>query len=194
MVPFRDFAQGLVDGFRLMVPALLVLTLAWGLKGFASQLDVAAYVQGLFAGRESMTALLPMGLFLVGSVLAFATGTSWGTMGILIPVAVPVFAESGLLPAAVAAVCAGAVMGDHCSPISDTTVMSAAGAQCGLMDHARTQLWYGLLVGGNCALCYLLAAWSGSPWLPLLLGAVGLTGELYLLHRRGLRRSGGQCA
>lgn len=191
VVPFRDFAQSFAEGFKLMVPALLVLTLAWGLKGFAGQLDVAGYVQGLFAGREAITALLPVGLFLVGGVLAFATGTSWGTMGILIPVAAPVFAGSALLPAAVAAVCAGAVMGDHCSPISDTTVMSAAGARCELMAHTRTQLCYGLLVSGNCVLCYLLAALWGSPWLPLLLGAAALPGELYLLARRERRRAGG---
>ena len=103
VVTFSGYVEGFLDGFKLMTPALLVLTFAWGLKSFAARLDAAAFVQGLFAGRETLTALFPLVLFLVGGLLAFATGTSWGTMGILIPVAVPVFAGSSLLPAAVAA-------------------------------------------------------------------------------------------
>ncbi len=191
IVPFRDFAEGFVEGFRLMVPALLVLTLAWGLKSFVTRLDVASFVQALFAGRESMTALLPLLLFLTGGLLAFATGTSWGTMGILIPVAVPIFVGSPLLPMAVAAVCAGAVMGDHCSPISDTTIMSSAGAQCSHIAHVNTQLCYGLTVSADCVLCYLLSAAVKSPWLPLALGAALVLAEVLLLGRLSRRREGG---
>ena len=92
VMSFSGFVEGFLDGFKLITPALLVLTFAWGLKSFAARLDTAAFVRGLFDGRETLTALFPLALFLVGGVLAFATGTSWGTMGILIPVAVPVFA------------------------------------------------------------------------------------------------------
>ena len=111
-------------------------------------------------------------------------------MGILIPVAVPVFAGSSLLPAAVAAVCAGAVMGDHCSPISDTTIMSSTGAGCDHMAHVTTQLWYGLAVGADCAVCYLLAAVLGEPWLPLAVGAALVVGQVFFFHRLSRRREG----
>ena len=190
VVTFSGYVEGFLDGFKLMTPALLVLTFAWGLKSFAARLDAAAFVQGLFAGRETLTALFPLVLFLVGGLLAFATGTSWGTMGILIPVAVPVFAGSSLLPAAVAAVCAGAVMGDHCSPISDTTIMSSTGAGCDHMAHVTTQLWYGLAVGADCAVCYLLAAVLGEPWLPLAAGAALVVGQVFFFHRLSRRREG----
>lgn len=132
-------------------------------------------------------ALLPPA---VAIVLAFATGTSWGTMGILIPVAVPVFAGSPLLPMAVAAVCAGAVMGDHCSPISDTSIMSSTGAGCDHMAHVNTQLWYGLAVAADCTVCYLLAPALGNPWVPLAIGAALVTGQVFLLNRLSRRRAG----
>ena len=135
-------------------------------------------------------ALVPALLFVIGAVISFATGTSWGTMGILIPVAVPVFAGSSLLPAAVAAVCAGAVMGDHCSPISDTTIMSSTGAGCDHMAHVTTQLWYGLAIGADCAVCYLLAAVLGEPWLPLAVGAALVVGQVFFFHRLSRRREG----
>ena len=177
-------------GVMLITPALLVLTFAWGLKSFAARLDTAAFVRELFDGRETLTALFPLALFLVGGVLAFATGTSWGTMGILIPVAVPVFAGSPLLPMAVAAVCAGAVMGDHCSPISDTSIMSSTGAGCDHMAHVNTQLWYGLAVAADCTVCYLLAPALGNPWVPLAIGAALVTGQVFLLNRVSRRRAG----
>lgn len=153
VMSFSGFVEGFLDGFKLITPALLVLTFAWGLK-------------------------------------SFATGTSWGTMGILIPVAVPVFAGSPLLPMAVAAVCAGAVMGDHCSPISDTSIMSSTGAGCDHMAHVNTQLWYGLAVAADCTVCYLLAPALGNPWVPLAIGAALVTGQVFLLNRLSRRRAG----
>ena len=190
VMSFSGFVEGFLDGFKLITPALLVLTFAWGLKSFAARLDTAAFVRELFDGRETLTALFPLALFLVGGVLAFATGTSWGTMGILIPVAVPVFAGSPLLPMAVAAVCAGAVMGDHCSPISDTSIMSSTGAGCDHMAHVNTQLWYGLAVAADCTVCYLLAPALGNPWVPLAIGAALVTGQVFLLNRLSRRRAG----
>ena len=189
VMSFSGFVEGFLDGFKLITPALLVLTFAWGLKSFAARLDTAAFVRELFDGRETLTALFPLALFLVGGVLAFATGTSWGTMGILIPVAVPVFAGSPLLPMAVAAVCAGAVMGDHCSPISDTSIMSSTGAGCDHMAHVNTQLWYGLAVAADCTVCYLAPA-LGNPWVPLAIGAALVTGQVFLLNRLSRRRAG----
>jgi len=190
VMSFSGFVEGFLDGFKLITPALLVLTFAWGLKSFAARLGTAAFVRELFDGRETLTALFPLALFLVGGVLAFATGTSWGTMGILIPVAVPVFAGSPLLPMAVAAVCAGAVMGDHCSPISDTSIMSSTGAGCDHMAHVNTQLWYGLAVAADCTVCYLLAPALGNPWVPLAIGAALVTGQVFLLNRVSRRRAG----
>lgn len=190
VMSFSGFVEGFLDGFKLITPALLVLTFAWGLKSFAARLDTAAFVRELFDGRETLTALFPLALFLVGGVLAFATGTSWGTMGILIPVAVPVFAGSPLLPMAVAAVCAGAVMGDHCSPISDTSIMSSTGAGCDHMAHVNTQLWYGLAVAADCTVCYLMAPALGNPWVPLAIGAALVTGQVFLLNRLSRRRAG----
>ena len=104
--------------------------------------------------------------------------------------AVPVFAGSPLLPMAVAAVCAGAVMGDHCSPISDTSIMSSTGAGCDHMAHVNTQLWYGLAVAADCTVCYLLAPALGNPWVPLAIGAALVTGQVFLLNRLSRRRAG----
>ena len=185
----REPSKGKKAVMALSMLPLLVLTFAWGLKSFAARLDAAAFVQGLFAGRETLTALFPLVLFLVGGLLAFATGTSWGTMGILIPVAVPVFAGSSLLPAAVAAVCAGAVMGDHCSPISDTTIMASAGAHCSHVNHVSTQLPYAITAASCSAACYVITGLtqmflgsSASLWTSLILLGVAIVLELVVLN------------
>ena len=130
-------------------------------------------VRDFVRSAEHLQMFLPVIVFVIGCLLAFATGTSWGTMGILIPVAVPVFAGSSLLPAAVAAVCAGAVMGDHCSPISDTTILSSAGAECNHLRHVATQLPYASLVAVICLFGYLVAGFTGSPW-PSLIGGIAV--------------------
>ena len=158
VMSFSGFVEGFLDGFKLITPALLVLTFAWGLKSFAARLDTAAFVRELFDGRETLTALFPLALFLVGGVLAFATGTSWGTFGILIPIVTAIFpASSKLLIIGISACCAGAVMGDHCSPISDTSIMASAGAQCDHLEHVATQIPYVLTVAGVCVVGFIVA-------------------------------------
>lgn len=192
IVDFKGFMDCIVEGFKLMIPALLVLTFAWGLKSFVDQLALADFVQGIFSGSETLNTLFPLIIFLVAGVLGFSTGTSWGTMGILIPVVVPIFSYNGtgnsLLVIVISAICAGSIFGDHCSPISDTTIMSSTGAQCSHMNHVRTQLQYGLTVAADCVVCFLLAGLLRSPWLPLLVGVVLVLGEIFFLCRASARR------
>lgn len=188
---FKEMMSCVPEGFKAMVPAILILTFAWSLKSMTDSLGAKYFVRDfVYNNAESLQNFLPAIVFLIGCGLAFATGTSWGTMGILIPVAVPVFAGSPLLPMAVAAVCAGAVMGDHCSPISDTSIMSSTGAGCDHMAHVNTQLWYGLAVAADCTVCYLLAPALGNPWVPLAIGAALVTGQVFLLNRLSRRRAG----
>ena len=195
VVTFSGYVEGFLDGFKLMTPALLVLTFAWGLKSFAARLDAAAFVQGLFAGRETLTALFPLVLFLVGGLLAFATGTSWGTFGILIPIVTAIFpASSELLIIGISACCAGAVMGDHCSPISDTSIMASAGAHCSHVNHVSTQLPYAITAASCAAVCYVITGIAqaflganGSLFTSLILLAVAIVVELAVLNVIRLR-------
>ena len=165
--------------------ALLVLTFAWGLKSFAARLDTAAFVRELFDGRETLTALFPLALFLVGGVLAFATGTSWGTFGILIPITLSVFPLTdphGVV--CVSACMAGAVCGDHCSPISDTTIMASAGAQCEHLDHVSTQLPYALTVAIVSFIGFIVAGFVQNVYITWLASAALLLGVLLFLRAR----------
>ena len=191
VMSFSGFVEGFLDGFKLITPALLVLTFAWGLKSFAARLDTAAFVRELFDGQETLTALFPLALFLVGGVLAFATGTSWGTFGILIPIVLEVFGASGtaLSTISMSACMAGAVCGDHCSPISDTTIMSSAGAQCDHVNHVSTQLPYAISVAGISFITYLICGvlltigMANPVWVALPLGIV-LTIVYIMLMKR----------
>ena len=187
ILDFKGFMDCVVEGFKLMIPALLVLTFAWGLKGFVDQLDLADFVRGIFSGSETLNTFFPLIMFVVAGMLAFATGTSWGTMGILIPVVVPIFTYDGsmnsILVIVISAICAGAVFGDNCSPISDTTIMSSLGAQCNHMNHVRTQLQYALTVCADCVVCYILAGLIRSPWIPLIVGIALVIAEIYVLSK-----------
>lgn len=157
VMSFSGFVEGFLDGFKLITPALLVLTFAWGLKSFAARLDTAAFVRELFDGRETLTALFPLALFLVGGVLAFATGTSWGTMAILLPLGINMAYGFGVSEAiTIAAVLSGSLFGDHCAPISDTTVMSSMAGGCNHIDHVRTQIPYALLAAVSSFIAYLI--------------------------------------
>ena len=186
VMSFSGFVEGFLDGFKLITPALLVLTFAWGLKSFAARLDTAAFVRELFDGRETLTALFPLALFLVGGVLAFATGTSWGTFAIFVPIVVNMFAELDptMMIISVAAVLAGAVCGDHISPISDTTIMSSSGAQSNHINHVQTQMQYAFVVIAVCAVGYLIAGFTENWWLTLLCSLVILTGVLLEIRKR----------
>lgn len=175
VLSFKDCMDCLPEGFKAMVPAILILTLAWTLKAMTDSLGAADYVAELVRGSaEGMTMMLPAIIFLVGCGLSFATGTSWGTFGILIPIVVGIFQQTNpeLMIISISACMAGAVCGDHCSPISDTTIMASAGAQCNHVNHVSTQLPYALTVAVISFVTYIIAGFVQNPWLPLLAGVV----------------------
>ena len=165
---FHTMMDSIADGFKQMVPAIMILTFAWTLKTMTNLLEAGQFVSGLVASAMTVKILLPAILFVVATGLSFATGTSWGTFGILIPIVTNVFtaelanaSETGVIPSIVviciSACLAGAVCGDHCSPISDTTIMASAGAQCDHVNHVSTQLPYAMTVAGVCMIGYLIS-------------------------------------
>jgi len=160
VLSFRECMTAIPEGFKSMVPAILILTFAWTLKSMTDSLGAADYVAGIVeSSAGNLIVLLPAIVFLVGCFLAFATGTSWGTFGILIPIVVSVFGgniDNTLMIVSISACMAGAVCGDHCSPISDTTIMASAGAQCDHVSHVSTQLPYAILVAALSLVCYLM--------------------------------------
>ena len=160
VMKFRDLMACLPEGFKAMVPAILILTFAWSLKAMTDSLGAKEYVAALVkASTGSFVSLLPAIIFLVGCFLAFATGTSWGTFGILIPIVVDAFSATDpqLMIIAISACMAGAVCGDHCSPISDTTIMASAGAQCEHVNHVSTQLPYAITAAAVSCVSYIVA-------------------------------------
>lgn len=163
------------DGFKAMVPAILILTLAWTLKAMTDSLGAAEYVEMLMkSASEGLVRILPAIIFIVGCLLAFATGTSWGTFGILIPIVVGVFVgkDETMMIMSISACMAGAVCGDHCSPISDTTIMASAGAQCNHVNHVSTQLPYAVTVAAVSFVTYAIAGLVRNPVFSLLIGIV----------------------
>ena len=168
VLKFNECMDSIAAGFKQMVPAILILTLAWTLKTMTNHLEAGAFVSGVVQSATALSVLLPVILFVVAIGLAFATGTSWGTFGILIPIVTSVFeaelanvSQTGEIPSMViiciSACLAGAVCGDHCSPISDTTIMASTGAQCDHVNHVSTQLPYALTVAAVCVVGYLLS-------------------------------------
>lgn len=186
IVTFTEFCDALADGFKAMVPAILILTFAWTLSGVCGEeyLNAGGFVSTLVSGHAMAQSIMPAVFFLISLGLAFATGTSWGTFGILIPIAIAVFGDLGgqLLVLTVAATLAGAVCGDHISPISDTTILSSTGAGCNHIEHVSTQIPYALIVAACCLAGYVLAGFTGNGWLGLLLGAALLFGVLFLVY------------
>lgn len=176
ILTFGQFCEAFTEGFRSMVPAIMILTLAWTLSGVCSgdYLNIGGYVSSVVGGDSVVTMLMPAIFFVVALGLAFATGTSWGTFGILIPIIVAVFADtmSPMLVQTVAACLAGAVCGDHVSPISDTTILASAGAQCNHIEHVSTQMPYALLIAAICFVGYLVGGLTGSGYLALATGVV----------------------
>lgn len=168
VLKFNKCMDSIAAGFKQMVPAILILTFAWTLKTMTNHLEAGAFVSGVVQSATALSVLLPVILFVVAIGLAFATGTSWGTFGILIPIVTSVFeselanvSQTGEIPSMViiciSACLAGAVCGDHCSPISDTTIMASTGAQCDHVNHVSTQLPYALTVAAVCVVGYLLS-------------------------------------
>lgn len=181
VLTFQDFMDSFVEGFRLMVPAMAILTFAWALKGIGDHLEISTFVKGVVGQNASASLFIPMIVFVIAIFLAFSTGTSWGTFAILVPIVIAMFPEQGhmeMMIISVSAVLAGAVCGDHVSPISDTTVMSSAGAQCNHMNHVSTQLPYAAVVAAVCVVGYILAAFIRIWWVVLLLSVAILLAVL----------------
>ena len=175
VLSFRDCMDCLPDGFKAMVPAILILTFAWTLKAMTDSLGADVFVAtAMESVAGGLMNLLPAIIFIVGCLLAFATGTSWGTFGILIPIVVAVFGESNpqLMIISISACMAGAVCGDHCSPISDTTIMASAGAQCNHVNHVSTQLPYAVTVAGVSFVTYIIAGFTQTAWIALPAGII----------------------
>ena len=174
VLTFRQCMECLPKGFISMVPAMIILTFALTLKNVTGLLGADAYVGALMeSASHGLAAVLPAVIFVVGVALAFSTGTSWGTFGILIPIVVAMYpVDSEMLYIGISACLAGAVCGDHCSPISDTTIMSSAGAQCDHVTHVSTQLPYALTVAAICFVNYIIAGFIQNPWICLAIGAV----------------------
>lgn len=177
----------LPEGFKQMVPAMLILTFAWTLKSMTDSLGAATYVAGVVQNSaDGLMGFLPAIIFLVAVGLAFASGTSWGTFGILIPIVVSCFQEVDpqLMIISISACMAGAVCGDHCSPISDTTIMSSAGAQCEHLNHVTTQLPYALTAASVSFFTFLVAGFTKSALISLVFGIVALFLLLLFIRRK----------
>ena len=163
VITIKQFTESFAEGFKQMVPAILILTFAWTLSGVTAQLGATIFVAEFVRTSASALAnLLPAIVFLIAVGLAFATGTSWGTFGVLLPIVCSVFPSGELMVIAVSACLAGAVCGDHCSPISDTTIMASTGAQCDHINHVNTQLPYAMLSAGVSFVGFLLAGFIQS--------------------------------
>lgn len=173
------------EGFKAMVPAILILTFAWTLKAMTDSLGAADYVAAVMkSAANGLVILLPAIIFLVGCFLAFATGTSWGTFGILIPIVVAVFSGTNeqMMIISISACMAGAVCGDHCSPISDTTIMASAGGQCNHVNHVSTQLPYAVTVAAVSFISYVIAGVIRNPFICLPISIVLMVGTLLVIH------------
>ena len=192
VITFKDATACITKGFVAMVPALLILTLALTLKNMTGLLGADVYVAGLVKGAaDSLFSMLPAIIFLVAVGLAFATGTSWGTFGILIPIVLPVFADApDLLMIGISACLAGAVCGDHCSPISDTTIMASAGANCNHIEHVSTQLPYALTVAAVCFVNFILAGFIRNAVICLAIGIVLILATLFVIRGAVNRKNG----
>ena len=190
VVGFREAMGCIPKGFQAMISPIIILTLAVSLKTTLNALGAADYVHDLmYAASEGLYNMLPAVIFLVACVLAFASGTSWGTFGILIPIVTAIFpSDSALLYIGISACCAGAVCGDHCSPISDTTIMASAGAHCSHVNHVSTQLPYAITAASCAAVCYVITGLAqavlgsrASLFTSLVLLAVAIVIELVVL-------------
>ena len=186
VLSFKEAMACVPKGFVAMVPPIIILTLAVSLKAMINSLGADVYVYNLmFAASEWLYSMLPAVIFVVACILAFASGTSWGTFGILIPIVTAVFpADSTLLIIGISACCAGAVCGDHCSPISDTTIMASAGAQCLHLDHVSTQLPYAVTVAIVSFVGFIVAGFVQDVLITWLVGAALLLGILLFLRAR----------
>lgn len=185
VMSFKDMAECIPEGFKSMVPAILILTLAWSLKAMTDSLGARQFVEEVVkSSAGGFQAFLPAIVFLIATFLAFATGTSWGTFGILIPITLGVFPLTDPLGVVCVSACmAGAVCGDHCSPISDTTIMASAGAQCDHVTHVSTQLPYAFTVAGVSFVSYIIAGLIPNAIIVLPIAIVLMIGTLLVMRK-----------
>lgn len=186
VVSFRDCMNCVPEGFKQMASPILVLTLAWTLKVMTDSLGLADFVANLVDQMpDNLIVLIPAALFLIACALGIASGTSWGTFGILIPIALAITeSRPDLMIVVISACMAGGVCGDHCSPISDTTIMASAGAGANHISHVETQFPYALTVLSISTVCYVIAGILESPWIALIVGIVVLYGTLRFFKSR----------
>ncbi len=184
IISFEDFMKCVADGFKAMVAPILILTFAWTLSGMTNLLGAKYFVAGLVEGSAAgLQSMLPAVVFLVALGLAFATGTSWGTFGILIPIVLGVFPSGEMMVISIASCLAGAVCGDHCSPISDTTIMASAGAESNHINHVSTQLPYALTCAGVSCVTYIIAGFTKSYAISLPIGIVLMLVTLFIIEK-----------
>ena len=192
LMTFKEFMEGIGVGVKTMVGAYIILTLAWTISSVCSDLlGTGNFVGGLVAGSTIPGALIPAIVFIVAGILAFAMGTSWGTFLLLIPVVVTICSAVApqLVTVGLAATLAGAVFGDHCSPISDTTILSSTGAGCNHIDHVSSQIPYTLVVAGCCFVGYIIAGFTANVYLTLGSSILLLLGVLWIISRRNKAQS-----
>lgn len=184
LMSFKEAMDCIPKGFIAMVPPIIILTMAVSLKTMTSNLGAAEYVHDVMMGAsQSLYSMLPAVIFVVACILAFASGTSWGTFGILIPIVTAIFpGDSKLLIIGISACCAGAVCGDHCSPISDTTIMASAGAQTNHLDHVSTQLPYAIAVAAVSFVTYIFAGFVQNAAISLVFGSVITLAMLFVIR------------
>ena len=179
---FHDLMDSLPRGFRNMVPAILILIFAWTLTSITKELGSSAFVTSVLADAGDLKSFLPAIFMIVACFIAFSTGTSWGTMGIMLPIVAAFTDDYNLLIIGISACMAGAVFGDHCSPISDTTIMSSAGAQCSHIVHVSTQAPYALVVAGVSFVFYIFAGFlPGAAWVFTIVGCAAMVGVLFAM-------------
>lgn len=185
-VSFKSCMECLPEGFKSMVPAILILTFAWTLKAMTDSLGAGVFVETVVKQYVvDLQFLIPAIIFVIAALISFATGTSWGTFGILIPIVVSVFqnVDHTMMIISISACMAGSVCGDHCSPISDTTIMASAGAKCNHVKHVTTQLPYALTVAGISFVMYLVASLVKNSVICLIIGTALTIGTLFVLRR-----------
>lgn len=184
VISFNEFMECITEGFKTMVPSVLILVFAWTLSGMTNLLGAKEYVAGLVAkSAVGLQSMLPAVIFLVALGLAFSTGTSWGTFGILIPIVVGVFPSGEMMVISISACLAGAVCGDHCSPISDTTIMASAGAECNHINHVSTQLPYALTCAAVSVVSYIIAGFVKNPIICLVSGVVLMFATVFIIEK-----------
>ena len=196
LTTLEGFVEGISEGVRSMVGAIMILVLAWSLGGLCRHmLGTGEFVSGVLNGLGVGLTLLPAIIFLVAAFIGFAMGTSWGTIALILPIVIGVFpTDDPLFLVAVGSTLAGAVYGDHISPISDTTILSSAGAKCNHLRHVATQIPYATLVMVTCFIGYIVAGFTGNPWISLALGAAIIVVAVITLHKLNFGVKKGEAA